>query len=143
MKSIRQAVADYLLDDDVLLSMLEQNQAWWDETKVGTQYSIVPVNKGPLPGTPYLTIQYLTDNQDGYELKSAIFVIRCYNAKDKTYVEIDTVLDRVKALLHRHRFTNLDGNVSVQTEYEFTGGELEDQTYEQNFRESQFRVLYL
>jgi hypothetical protein len=143
MKNIREAIGNLLQSDDILLAMLAENKSWADETQSGKEYSIIPVLKSPLSMMPYITIMYLSDTQTGYMLKDAVFMIRCYNATDKTFVEIDEVLERVIALLHRHRFTDLDGNVNVQTEYNFTGTELEDQAYQQNFREAQFSILYL
>lgn len=141
---LRQAIYELLVEDDTLMDMLAANNAWWlAKSEKKKEYSVVPASKGDkLTATPFLTVQNLVDSQVGTNLKNAFFVVRCYNATDKTYVEIDDVLRRVHTLLHRHTF-QLDGLASVNTVYETTGAELEDQAYGLNFRESQYRVEYI
>lgn len=143
MKQQRELLAQQLIDDATLLGMLEANAPWWEPD--GTQSkenSIIPSIKAPLPNTPFVTIQYSSDNGIGENLRDAFFLIRCYNAGDKTFVEIDEVLQRVHALLHRHRF-DYTGLASIDTVYESTGAELEDEAFGLNFREARYRVLYL
>lgn len=142
MKEIRQELAEYLQSDATLVNMLAANKHWANGGAEAKVNSIIPVDKAPLPNTPYLTIQFITDTRIGTNLKDAFFTVRCYNHSDKTFVQIDDILARVEALLHRHRFT-YTGKACIDTVYEFTGSELQDEAFKQNFRASQYRILYL
>jgi hypothetical protein len=143
MDDKRQKLAEYLQSDSTLMSMLGENRPWNNSKgNKSSQNSVIPSGKGPLSNMPYLSINYAADALQEQRLTNAFFTIRCYNSTDKTYVEIDRVLSRVKVLLHRHRF-NFADEVSIDTVYETTGSELQDQGYGQNFRQSQYRLSYL
>lgn len=144
MKDVREKLAETLQADATLVSMLAENESWvHGDDSVSKVNSIIPSDKAPLANTPYITIHALTDTQVGTNLVDAFYVVRCYNSSDKSFVEIDDILSRVKALLHRHRFNYGAGKASIDTYYETTGAELQDQAFKQNFRGSQYRVLYL
>lgn len=144
MSQARQRVGERLLEDTELVSMLALNKSWVNpQLPESRKHSIIPASKGPLANGAYLTIREIADNRVGYKLTESFIVIRCYNNIDKTYVEIDDVLARVKALLHGNRFTYDNGTNCVDVFYETTGDELEDEAYGQVFREAQYRIQYL
>lgn len=135
-----------LQSDEELLNMLATNKAFWNQNLDSKkQYSIIPADK-IFTGikTPFVTVQVSTDNLVGNLLTDAFFYVRCYNDVDKTFVTIDSVLSRIKVVLHNHRFNQYaDNAISVNTLYESTGTELNDQAYNLNFRESRYKVTYL
>lgn len=139
---IRTAIHSVLKDDAELLTMLAQNYKTGSSTLKGSLYSIVPAGYGPMKETPYLLIRIEADDLVGTNMYYASVTVRCYNAPDKTYVEIDKVLARVKALLHR-RIVQIANKASLEIRYETSTAELEDQGWQQNFRESQYRIVYL
>lgn len=144
MSQSKEHVGERLLGDTVLMNKLGANHSWVNPTaSPDKKYSVIPASKGPLAVGPYLTVTEIADNRVGTHLTESFIVIRCYNSIDKTYVEIDDVLARVKALLHNNRFTFDDDTNVIDVYYETTGSELEDEGYNQNFREAQYRVQYL
>lgn len=144
MEKYRKPLIDYLLADTELMALLPANKPWFKK-QTGTadkQWSVIPVQGGPLDNTPYLTIRFDVESRRGYNLIDTFFLIRCYNGMDKTYYDIDKIMSRLKALLHRHVFTFEDaGVVNVETLYELTSGELEDEGWQQRYREQQYRLM--
>lgn len=146
MHEQRKAILELLQNDEELLKLLASNKAFWNENlEEEARYSILPVDK-IYDGikTPFLTVQLGGENQVGTTLLDAFAYIRCYNEEDKTFVNIDAVLSRVKVLLHKHRFAQYaDNAVSIDTVYETTGPEARDEAYRLNYRESRYRLTYL
>lgn len=146
MKEQRQVVFQRLQEDSVLLNMLADNRPFWNQdAEPRAMYSIIPADK-IYDGikTPFVTVQMSNDDLTGVNVSDAIFYIRCYNDSDKTFISIDDVLSRVKALLHNHLFKDFaDEQVVTDTIYEGTLAELTDEAYDLNFRESQYRIRYL
>jgi hypothetical protein len=146
MNDQRAQFIELLQSDNQLLRMLGTNKAFWNEDlPAEARYSILPVDKVTNGMNPcLLTIQVSNENLIGTKLTDAFIYVRCYNSTDKTFVNIDKVLSRVKALLHNHRFRQYaDNAVSIDTVYESTGSELRDEAYGLNYRESRYRLLYL
>lgn len=146
MHERRKLLLQRLQEDEALLNMLASNKAFWNQNlESEKRYSIIPADKiYKNIKTPFLTVQVTNEVLVGDKLSDVFVSIRCYNGSDKTFVNIDAVLSRVKELLHNKRFTSYDDNtVSINTIYESTGAELSDQAYDLNFRESQYRIQYL
>lgn len=146
MHDQRKAILELLQNDEELLRLLATNSAFWNQDlESEARYSIIPVDKiWDGIKTPFVTVQIGGEDLVGHKLLDAFVYVRCYNDNDKTFVSIDSVLSRVKALLHRHRFAQYaDNAVSIDTVYETTGPEASDQAYNLNYRESRYRVTYL
>jgi hypothetical protein len=146
MRYQRQQLIERLQGDEDLLALLPKNKPFWstdlDEERM---YSIIPADKvwDGIKG-PFVTVQMSTSNLVSTRLTDAFVYVRCYNDGGKTFVAIDDVLSRVKALLHSHRFAqNADNAISIDTVYESTSSELVDEAYGLNYRESRYRLLYL
>ena len=142
MKEQREQIAELLQNDPTLLDMLPVNRPWFDGSQAAAKkWSILPMDKISLEMTkPFIGLAAGSENLIGTHLLEDFFYVRCYNANDKTYVDIDRILSRVKVLLHGHRFNFVD-TVSIDTLYETTGPELTDQAYDLRFRESRYRLL--
>lgn len=142
---IREAVMTYLRSDSAVLALLGANPPWDDQNVApASRYSIALRDKTPLDVCPYVSIAMEADNLVGYNLRDVFLLVRCYNSIDKTFVDIEKVLSRVKVLLHRHRFDLDDADsVSIDTLYESTTGEARDEAYNQNFREARYRLSVL
>lgn len=142
----RKAILELFQNDEELLRLLASNKAFWNSNlDAENRYSILPVDK-IYAGmkTPFLTVQIGGENLLETKLTNAFVYIRCYNETDKTFIKIDDVLSRVKALLHSHQFAQYaDNAVTIDTVYESTGAELTDQAFGLNFRESKYQLLYL
>lgn len=146
MNDQRKQFIELLQKDSKLLKMLATNKAFWNEgLDPSKKFSIVPVDKGSdRMNTPFISVQVSADNLLGNNLSDVFIYVRCYNRTDKTFVDIDKVLSRVKVLLQSHRFDQYaDNAVSIDTVYESTGPDSTDQGYNLNYRESRYRVLYL
>lgn len=146
MHDQRKELMAILQNDELLVTMLANNKAFWNPNLASKKrYSILPVDK-VYEGikTPFVTVQISNENKVGTKLLDVFFFVRCYNGIDKTFVTIDDVLSRIKVVLDNHRFSQYaDNAVNINTVYEGTGAELIDQTFNLNFRESQYRVSYL
>lgn len=146
MQPQRRAIFEVLQGDEMLLSLLASNAPFWDlDQKPDREFSIVPADKVRQGmEAPFVSVRISVDSLVGENLTDAFVYIRCYNTTDKTFVRIDEVLSRVKHLLHRNRFQQFqDGNVNIDTVYESTGAELQDEAFAMNFRESQYKTSYL
>lgn len=146
MNDQRKQFIEALQNDAKLLKLLATNNAFWnDGLPASKKFSIIPVDKANSKvKTPFVTVQVSNENLISTKLTDAFIYVRCYNSEDKTFVDIDKVLSRVKAILHSNRFKQYaDNAVSIDTVYESTGPESSDQAYALNYRESRYRLLYI
>lgn len=143
MKSAKKAVYDLLIGDATLKALLETNAPFYDTngTKT-TANSIMPAGKATTSTkTPFITIQggpRVKVDPLGFTYDE-FFYIRCYNDIRKSYIEIDSVIERIEALLDEHNFSLADGS-NVLTTLEDVDIEREDETLNLNFREARFRI---
>ena len=139
---VRTAIAERLQSDATLLAMLPKNKNWRDQDDDDEQekWSIVPLMKFDASNPfPQITIQMGGDNRVGNHLYETLIYIRCYNASDKTHVEITSVLARVQQLLDRAKLT-LAGSTSIELRHDATQPEAVDQGYgDLPYRESRYR----
>lgn len=146
MSEQRKQFIELLQSDSQLLRMLAKNKPFWND-RIGEskKYSIVPVTKISTElKRPFLSVQVLNDNLVETKLSDVFIYVRCYNDGDKTFVDIDKILSRVRVILHNHRFeAYTDGTISIDTVYEATGSDSVDEAYHLNYRESRYRILYL
>lgn len=137
-------VYEFLIADPVIIDVLAKNKNWAKPNGklLDKRNSFIPVNKGPLPNTPYLTYQNIGETPLGEHTNTAVFIIRCYNALQEDFILLNDILSRVKVLLDRKRFS-FEGFSAVELRAVGTGTELEDQAWSQNFRELTFQIVYL
>jgi hypothetical protein len=146
MNSAKECIYNLLVNDSTLLAMLGVNAPFTNPKAVkSTANSIMPAGKAvSSTATPFITIQgggrsRVNPLQNLYD---EFFYIRCYNDSKKAYVEINTVLARVEALLNNSSLT-ITGASNVLTTLEASGAEFEDEDLELNFVEARYRVRSL
>jgi hypothetical protein len=144
MKGTTKAIYNILKDDLELLSMLAENPHF--SSLRGSQSkdnSILPSGQIRKDlNTPFLSFQEGSETFFGEEIKRQIFYIRCYNSKQKTYVEINEVLERVRELLNKAVLV-LDDRVSVKCKSEGRLPALEDEPFALNYKEERYSVVVL
>lgn len=145
MEEQRKAIFKILQSDKKLNDMLPKNYAFWNPTLCDTGYSILPSSKiSKSLNRPFVTIQLSSETLIEKHLNNTFIYIRCYNELDKTYVEIDNILSRIKEILHskvQQQFS--DKKVSIDMVYENTSADAIDQAYNLNFRESAYKLSYV
>lgn len=133
-----------LKNDTTLVDMLSANYHFTVTRGVQTkENSIIPSSyiKKDL-NTPFLSIQEGSEMFYGETVKRQIFYIRCYNSKQKTYVQINEILERVRFLLHKADLV-LDDRVKVSCRCEGRLPALEDQAFALNYKEERYSVVVL
>lgn len=138
------AIFTRLKEDTTLVNMLPSNAPFHDPKGTRTKAnSIVPASQiRPDMEKPLVTVQEGTETRIGQKFEDEVFFIRCYNVIDKTYVEIDQVLARIKVLLDDYDFI-FDNSVNVRTRYEIILPGLVDEGLNLRFREQRFRIYKL
>lgn len=144
MKETTKAIYDVLSSDTTLLDMLASQSPFNDpDGTAQTINSIVPADMvKQAMSTPLITIQEGSRLKIGSKLISDTLFIRCYNEMRKSYIEIDTIIDRVITLLDGVEIS-IDGKVFVKIEWEVTLPGLPDEPLDMKFKETRFRVLVL
>lgn len=144
MKGTSEAIYKKLIGDSTLTNLLASNKPFYDATGSSSKSnSIVPadiVNRKL--SLPILVIQEGQELKIGTTLTSETVFIRCYNDVSKSYVEINSVLDRVRVLLDDAQL-DISDKVSVQVVWEATLQGLVDESLDLKFKESRYRVLVL
>lgn len=144
MLKISEALYEALKENSDLLNMLAENTPFYDSSgEASTENSIVPADIVETPiDCPFLVIQEGNETRIGYILTNDTIFIRCYNSRDKSYVEINQILDEVKKTLHRSEIA-LDAKVRVSIEWETTLPGLVDEPLGLKFKESRYSILVL
>ncbi len=144
MQGTTQAISEILMADITLLNMLAMNAPIGRPSATKSKVaSIVPVDQVKTKmATPYLTIQEGVEVFTGYTRKRQSVYIRCYNDLSKSYIEINQILDRVRLLLHRTEL-DLSDRTLVECLCEGRSAALEDEGFEQNYKEEQYGVTVL
>lgn len=143
MKSSNQKIYELLIADTTLVNLLASNTPLLNPTGTSAKTnSIVPsdmVNRKL--NTPFITIQEGNENIDSHILYQT-FYIRCYNDISKSYVEINTILDRVRLLITSNDLALTDRRfVKAQSESRLPG--LVEEMLDLKFKEERFRVQVL
>lgn len=144
MKATSKAIYNILVNDNTLLSMLATNAPFYQtggtKSKVN---SIVPADivERALE-TPFLVIQEGSEIRLEEFLKSETVFVRCYNDRVKSYIDINTILDKVQSLLHDAQIS-IDDRVLVRCQWETTLPGLLDESIGLKFKESRYRLLVL
>ena len=144
MKDTSEAAYNILIADDTLTDMLAENapyhNAGGDSSKVN---SIIPADIANRKLTmPILVIREGQELSIGTHLVSETLFVRCYNGVDRSYIDINDILDRVKTLLSDAQLSISD-KVMVRVEWEATLSGLIDESLNLKFKESRYRVLVL
>ena len=136
MKGTISAIYNILKEDQTLLSMLGNNAHFSDSRSPQTKInSIIPSSQIRKDfNTPFLSIQEGSEMFFGYAVKRQTFFIRCYNSKQKTFVEINEILDQVRELLDRTPLAISD-RVNVECRSEGRLPALEDEPFALNYKE--------
>jgi hypothetical protein len=139
-----EAIYDRLKGESTLTGILASNAPFYDKdgSKL-TENSIIPAMLARLDTSPpFITIQEGTETRVGEKLTDEVFFIRCYNSREKSFVEIDTILQKIKELLDDYDFT-FDNSVNVRCRYEVTLPGLTDEELNLHFREQRYRIFKL
>lgn len=143
MKSGKKALYDVLVGDTILLNMLGLNTPFHNpKGDVSTANSIIPDGKATTNTiTPFVTIR------GGPRVKidplgkifDEFFYIRCYNDIDKSYYDIDTIIDRIEYLLDGATIV-IDSTSTITCTLENVDMEREDEAFNMNYKEARFRL---
>jgi len=128
--------------DATLVAMLAENPPYYDVRirNMSRVNSIVPAEfMGDVKNMPSLGVKAGVTTLRGTNYIDAFILIRCYNNMDKAYVDINTVLSRVEAVINDKLFT-LTGMVNIATTLESISAESVDDAYSLRYREAQFRL---
>jgi hypothetical protein len=144
MRGTNEAIYNLLVADTTLVNMLASNKPYYNTSGVSSKSnSIIPADVADRKlNVPIVIIQEGNELSIGTNLVSETIYIRCYNDVDKSYFDINRVLDRVRTLLHDAQL-NISDKVAVRVEWEATLGGLVDESLNLKFKESRFRVLVL
>ena len=145
IKTIK-AIRDALINDTELMGLLAQNKPYYDKqsaTAENKENSVLPfsVIERKL-NCPFITLGEGQTLRLAEFLESETVYIRCYNEMGKTFVDINKVLDRVKALIDKSQLT-IEDRAKVKIVFEATLDGLVDETIGLKFKESRFRILVL
>jgi len=144
MNKTVEAIYDILAADDTLVSLLALNPPFYnpngDEARVN---SIIPADIVENSMTaPFLVIQEGSELKIGSKLESQSLFFRCYNDRQKSYITIDEILNRIKAMLDNLEIT-VENKVVVKLGWEATMPGLLDESLGMKFKESRYRLLVL
>lgn len=144
MKELIDMVYQLLASDTTLLGLLPNNVPFNDKNGSNAKAnSLVPLGLITFKmNTPLVSIGEGTESRIGTKLFDASFYVRCYNDLDKSTVEINAILERVRELLDEHIFA-LTSRRHVSTRYEASFPPLKDEEVNLKFKEQRYRVLYL
>lgn len=140
----KQKLAEVLQADSTLVNMLASNKPFYNPSgTVAKVNSILPIGmiKSRM-SYPVLAIQSGGSTKIGENFFDEIIFVRAYNSKDKSFVLVQQILERVKELLDGYEF-NFVNSVHIKTMFEWCSPELEDEPLELNFQEMRFRTFIL
>ena len=143
MKGTNESIYNLLKVNTELLDMLGKNTPIIGNGTSSTLNSIVPsdlVNKKL--NTPYITIQEGNENKSGSHTMNQSFFIRCYNDDSKGYIEINTILDKIREILDGSELT-LEDRRFLEINFESRLPGLREETMQQKFKEERYRVKVL
>lgn|SRR3990172_6784310 len=138
------AIYNLLVADNTLVNKLASNAPFYSPDGVSAKAnSIIPADIANRKlNVPILIIQEGQELKLGTTLASETVYIRCYNDVEKSYFDINSVLDRVRVLLDDAQLS-LSDKVSVQVVWEATLQGIVDESLNLKFKESRYRVLVL
>ena len=144
MKAEKSKIAAALEGDTTLLNMLASNKPYYDPNgALAKVNSIIPAGKanGDM-NMPFVTVKVGSATKIGYKFGDQVFYIRAYDSKERSYISIEEILERIKTLLDNYTlsFTNYGNAVPVKLKYEGSLPEQEDQPLDLNFGENIFRL---
>lgn len=144
MKGTTKAIYDTLSGDSALLAKLASNAPYYDPNGTSeTVNSIVPSDMVTrIIATPFLMVQEGSELSIGSKLIAESVFIRCYNDKRKSFVEINEIMDAVKALLDGAEITLSDKRL-VKIKWEITLPALSDEPLDMKFKEQRYRILVI
>jgi len=143
MKDTNNAIYEILVDDLTLVNLLGSNAPYQNPNGTASKAnSIVPHDMAHRKlATPFITIQEGNENKLG-GVYSQSFFIRCYNGIEKSYIEINTILDRVRFLLDDSEM-DLSDRRHVKTDFESRLPGLKEEGMNLKFKEERYRVTVL
>jgi hypothetical protein len=144
MKDVKNKIYDILSGDTTLVNQLASNKPF--NNPAGTsakKNSIIPAFKATAKTVaPFITIQGGSQTRVGDYLYTTVVYVRVYNKNIKAFVEIDTIMNRIVALLHL-QYLGLTEGVQVKLVRESVSSEFEDETMKLNYKEATFRLFML
>jgi len=144
MKGTNETLYGILSSDETLVDMLGSNAPFYNKDGTSKKInSIVPADMvNRKLNTPFITIQEGNETKIGKNLMDESFFIRCYNDIRKSYIDINTILDRVRELLDGASFALSDRRfIDINFESRLPG--LEEESMELKFKEERYRLKVL
>lgn len=144
MESTIKSIYAILNSDTTLVNLLASNKPWNNPNGSSSKInSIVPENLvGRKLNAPYIMILEGTDIDLGEELHAESIYIRCYQDINKTNIQLNTIMERIKTLLDNKQFA-IENKSNVRCEWEITLTAIIDESLQRKFKESRYRILVL
>jgi len=144
MKSAKEKIFNVLKADTTLTNMLGSNPPFNNPGGASAKTnSIIPRGSANASlNTPFITIGASSSSRIGDYLYDEIFDIVVYDDTKRTYVSIDTTIDRIKTLLDR-KILDLDNQSNIKTYMVGIGQDLTEQELNLNFKEISFKLLII
>lgn len=138
----KKAVYEVLIQDSELVDMLAPNSNWSEpelKDHLSKSNSIMPMGNYDYPKMqmPIVTLQEGDSLLTDYHLIESVLYIRCYNSSQKSYFEINKILDRIIKLLHRSELSLHDTRF-VELIWQVSSTEMFDEGYKLPYRELRF-----
>jgi len=144
MKDVKSKIYDILSGDTTLVNQLASNKPF--NNPAGTsakKNSIIPAFKATSKTvSPFISIQGGSQTRIGDYLYTTVVYVRVWSKEIKSFVDIDTIMNRVVALLHLQSLGLTEG-VQVKMVRESVSSEFQDETMQLNYKEATFRVYML
>lgn len=144
MKDEKDKIYQRLVADSTLTNLLAANTPFYNPNGASAKTnSIIPAGKatGETNG-PFVTIQNGNETKLGTKLYDLFVYIRVYDSTQKSYTQIQAILERIKVLLDGYEFS-FNSSALVQAKYDNTVSETVDESLNMNFQESRYRLLLL
>lgn len=147
MNSVMTAIVNILKADSTLVNMLGSNKPFYSKGVAQTSSksnSFIPADMlGNDLNTPIISLGFGTRIRIGdTALESETVYIRCYNDINKSYVEINNIIQRIKLLLDNANLSLSEG-AFVKITFDSLSDGLPDEPLNMKFREIIFQVLVL
>lgn len=146
MNATINAIYEILKNDETLVGLLALNKPYWNPE--GTAEKVNSIIPADVISTsfemPFLSIQEGPATKLGERFFDEFVFIRCYNGVDKTSVELNNILERVKLLLDNAELS-LTGSRYGFVRMRWTGSlpPLVDEAFNLRFGEHRYRILLL
>jgi hypothetical protein len=144
MKSAKEKIFTFLKTDTTLINSLGSNKPFNNLGGVSAKTnSIIPRGMANASlNTPFITIGASSSSRQSDWVYDEIFDIVVYDDTKRTYVTIDTIIDRLRVILDKQTL-DFDNQTNFKTYMVGIGQDLTEQELNLNFKEISFRFFII